>query len=382
MTGPRPELDGQAGPGAFEQMISAELRTPLEGVLALAELLERQPLAGDGAAYARTIAEHSRQLLRTLSDAADLSRAERGELALRPEPVRLRDVLDQVQADWMPQAVADGVGLGAFYEGDPALSVELDRNRLAQVFGTLIGEALRFTRRGGVEIGLRAVQYGTQVTLHGHVRDTGPKPSPEQLHTLFTPETPGAAEGGIRRSEIAHRVCRAVLDAMGGRIWAETNPGAGMIVRFTLETEASAALTSVDGPALGARVLIVDDNATNRRVAQTLVEMLGCSCETAEDGQDAVEAVRRGRFDAVLMDIRMPRMDGLEATRAIRALPGEAACLPVIALTANAGPDDVKAYLAAGMQAVVEKPIKAERLLAALTGALTGDAPVRTAAAA
>ncbi|MCR5873008.1 response regulator [Phenylobacterium sp. J426] len=115
---------------------------------------------------------------------------------------------------------------------------------------------------------------------------------------------------------------------------------------------------------------MVDDNATNRMVAQSLVEMFDCTSEAAEDGAEAVDAVRSGRFDLVLMDIKMPRMDGVEATRAIRSLPAPAGAIPVIALTANADPEDAAGYIAAGMNAVVEKPMKPEQLLAALQAAL------------
>ena len=120
-----------------------------------------------------------------------------------------------------------------------------------------------------------------------------------------------------------------------------------------------------------AHVLVVDDNATNRMVAEALCEMFECTCECVEDGAEAVEAARTGRFDLILMDIRMPRMDGVEATRAIRALGGLAGAVPIIALTANADTDEVALYLAAGMRCVVEKPIKPERLLEALDGALS-----------
>lgn len=117
-------------------------------------------------------------------------------------------------------------------------------------------------------------------------------------------------------------------------------------------------------------------------VAQTLVEMFGCTVETAEDGQQAVEAATRTRYDAVLMDIRMPNMDGVAATRAIRSLPGPERGTPIIALTANADPDDARRYLAAGMASVVEKPIKADRLLSALSLALQPRERSRPAAAA
>ena len=117
-------------------------------------------------------------------------------------------------------------------------------------------------------------------------------------------------------------------------------------------------------------ILIVDDNATNRVVAQALCEMFGCTSETAEDGVEAVEAVQERRFVLILMDIKMPRMDGVQATAAIRALTGPARSIPIVALTANADPDDAKKYLAIGMAAVVEKPIKPERLRMAMNLAI------------
>ena len=127
-------------------------------------------------------------------------------------------------------------------------------------------------------------------------------------------------------------------------------------------------------------MLVVDDNATNRMVAEALCEMFDCTSECVEDGVEALEAARTGRFDLILMDIRMPRMDGVEATRAIRALPGAAGAVPIIALTANADAEDAKGYIASGMHSVVEKPIKPERLLAAINAALP-DAPGRAVAA-
>ncbi len=166
---------------------------------------------------------------------------------------------------------------------------------------------------------------------------------------------------------------------MGGTIHAESNVGEGVTVSFDLllpraEVETEVAPAPTIGSASGAvHVLVVDDNATNRMVAEGLCEMFDCTSETAEDGVEAVEAARSGRFDLILMDIKMPRMDGMEATRAIRDLEGPAGRVPIIALTANADPEDAKAYLACGMASVVEKPIKPERLLAAMNAALEGE---------
>ncbi len=117
---------------------------------------------------------------------------------------------------------------------------------------------------------------------------------------------------------------------------------------------------------------MVDDNATNRMVAEGLCEMFDCTSECAEDGVEALEAARSGRFHLILMDIKMPRMDGIEATKAIRQLPGAAGRVPIVALTANADPEDAKTYIACGMSSVVEKPIKPERLLMAINAALEG----------
>jgi CheY-like chemotaxis protein len=167
---------------------------------------------------------------------------------------------------------------------------------------------------------------------------------------------------------------------MGGRIWAENNTGRGATFAFDLTAERAvieheqpsnvsdiADLELKSAP----HVLIVDDNATNRVVAQALCEMFGCSSELAEDGMEALAAVQEQRFDLILMDIKMPRMDGVQATQAIRALPGAAGQTPIVALTANADPEDAKHYLSIGMAAVVEKPIKPERLRMAMNAALS-----------
>ena len=166
---------------------------------------------------------------------------------------------------------------------------------------------------------------------------------------------------------------------MKGSIRAESNVGQGMTVVFDMM--ADPAETAITGPPTLARtgpagphVLVVDDNATNRMVAEALCEMFDCTSETVEDGVEAVEAARSGRFDLILMDIKMPRMDGIAATKAIRALSGSVADVPIVALTANVDPDDARAYLAAGMCCVVEKPIKPDRLLHAINLALAPGA--------
>jgi CheY-like chemotaxis protein len=165
------------------------------------------------------------------------------------------------------------------------------------------------------------------------------------------------------------------LAAMSGALVAKANPGPGATVSFDLPAEAGDAAAQgpqaeAAEPARSAHILVVDDNATNRMVVEALCEMFDCSTESVVDGVEAVEAARAGRFDVILMDIKMPRMDGVTAAREIRKLSGHAGRVPIIALTANADADEVTQYLAAGMRSVVEKPIKPERLLEALDNAL------------
>jgi len=369
----------------FVEMVSHEVRAPMNGVLAVAELLQRQALSLDSHAHVRTIIESSLATLRALNDALELSRAETGELELDPADAVLRDVMDQVQTTWQARAAQDGVTLLVAYDGDPHLSARIDANRVKQVFDKLIDAALTLSRRGAVEASLQAVRVAGGLRLTGRVRDTGGGLSAAKLARVFGGQArEGAANAALAGSGLT--LCRRIVDRMDGEIRAESNVGAGATIVFELlvpetvvdhEAAGHAAMTG----ARSAHVLVVDDNATNRMVAEALCEMFDCTSECVEDGVEAVEAARTGRFDLILMDIRMPRMDGLEATKAIRALPGAPGEVPIIALTANADPEDAQSYIACGMHEVVEKPIKPERLLQAINAAL-GSAQGRAAAAA
>jgi signal transduction histidine kinase/FixJ family two-component response regulator len=360
----------------FLAIMSHELRTPMNGVLAVAELLRRQPLNSQAHAHVTTIVESSESVLRILQDALDLSRAEAGELDLHPEATPLLALMDEVQAVWAPRASEDNVTLMVSYEGDTELAAVIDGVRVKQVFNNLIGNALKFARNGVVEAGLKAVATGDRIRLEARVRDDGAGVDPDRVDDIFEPFVHGSGPDG---AGLGLAICRQIVDRMNGRIWAENNAGRGATFAFDIDverTQAAAAPASnvetLGGGDLASHphILIVDDNATNRVVAQALCEMFGCTSETAEDGVEALEAVRERRFDLVLMDIKMPRMDGVQATQAIRALDGPVGDIPIVALTANADPEDAKKYIASGMAAVVEKPIKPERLRMAMNMAL------------
>ncbi len=366
----------------FLGIMSHELRTPMNGVLAVAELLRRQPLNAQAHAHVTTIVESSETLLRILQDALDLSRAEAGELELHAAATPLRVLMDDVQAMWAPRASQDNVTLMIGYEGDTELAAVIDGVRLKQVFNNLIGNALKFARNGVVEASLRAVAAGDRIKLEARIRDDGPGIDADRVDMIFEPFVHGSGPDG---AGLGLSICRQIIARMGGHIWAENNPGRGATFAFDLDVERTqveaAAVSNVQSLSdmdftSSPHVLIVDDNATNRVVAQALCEMFGCTSETAEDGLEALEAVQERQFDLVLMDIKMPRMDGVQATLAIRALSGPVSAIPIVALTANADPDDAKKYLATGMAAVVEKPIKPERLRMAMHAALEQSAAV------
>uniref|UniRef100_B0SX48 CBS sensor hybrid histidine kinase n=1 Tax=Caulobacter sp. (strain K31) TaxID=366602 RepID=B0SX48_CAUSK len=366
---------------ALVERMAVDVSHHLEGVLAFTERLEQSRLTPDAAAYVRAIGDTSRDMSQVLGRAMDLRRAATGGLTLTPAPSLLRDLSDAVEARWSARAAEGGSTLLFSYDGDPEAAALIDADRVLQVFDALIDSALS-SGRGVIEASLKArpvnLEHGGGLRLEGRVRDNTAGSPEERLARVYDPLGAGSIED---RNELALGVSMALAHgltrAMGGPLRAEANLGAGLTLHFSVTAPQ---VNMIQGPAeeptmdaRSAHILIVDDNATNRMVAEALCEMFDCTSEQVVDGLEAVEAAKSGRFDLILMDIKMPRMDGVAATRAIRELPGRAGSAPIVALTANADPADVATYVAAGMQDVVEKPIKPERLAVVLSALLGGD---------
>jgi two-component system, sensor histidine kinase len=364
-------------PEFLTDRVSAEIRQQMDGVLALTEQLARQRLTPDGEACVASVAESAAGVLRVLNAGLDLKGMVAG-VALELEPVVLREIMDEIQERWQPRAAASGVTLLVSFDGDPESAAIADRKRLLQVFDGFIGEAVGAQARGAVEAGLSAKVTPEGVRLEGRIR--GPRDTGWDDRDIESRIRSIADRLGLEVA-LGAMLARRVLSGMDGQLRKEANAGASDTVAF--EILLAPIPDTVEAPAedtgRAAHILVVDDNATNRMVAQSLVEMFDCTSESAEDGEEAVEAAQTGRFDLILMDIRMPRMDGVAATRAIRALPGRLGAVPIIALTANADPEDAEGYLAAGMNGVVEKPMKPEHLLQALQQALDPDAAAAAA---
>jgi CheY-like chemotaxis protein len=334
--------------------LAQSLSPSLTGLLAVGELLEQQSLGHAAREQLQAMLRAARRMENLVSEAlgADAS------LDLGPdEAVCLRDLIDEVESGWRRR---DGAGEAAVLVScavAPDLFVLVNRGGLKSLIDRLVEAARSKALSGVLDLHVHATtDESGAVVLQGRLGSVSDLDAEDLLRLEF---------------------CRRTARAFNGEVTHHANRGPGAHVSFTLALAAAcepatpAGDTAEDSP-LPARthLLIVDDNATNRMVAAALCGMFGCTTETAADGEEAVEAVKSRPFDLILMDIRMPRMDGVAATRAIRSLRGVPGRTPIVALTANADPQSTAGYLAAGMNGVVDKPINPAQLLAALQDAL------------
>ncbi|MDP1912776.1 ATP-binding protein [Brevundimonas sp.] len=381
----RAEAEARASSRAkseFLAVMSHEIRTPLNGVLGVAALMERELTQEAMRPYARTILDSGQSLLRLLTDALDMSRAEAGLMTFETAPVDLAALAADLKALWSPRAQEKNLILTVTHDTAGRDWVAGDEMRLKQLFNNLIGNALKFTQAGEVAVHITSHDMDGQIALSATVDDSGPGVPEGLVGSIFDPFNTGHAGREGAGAGLGLAICRQIVELMNGAIAVERSPQGGARFRFTLTLPAAsremrAAAMQMAEPTAHTtlHVLIVDDNATNRFVAGKVLELFGCSAEAVEGGQEAIERVKAGAFDLVLMDIKMPVMDGVQATRLIRGLSGPVADIPILALTANADPRDEAEYLAAGMNGVAQKPIQPDALLNAIR-LVMGSRPV------
>ncbi|HWQ87563.1 ATP-binding protein [Brevundimonas sp.] len=372
----RAEAEARASSRAkseFLAVMSHEIRTPLNGVLGIAALMERELTQRAMKPYVRTILDSGQNLLRLLTDALDMSRAEAGQLGLEAAPVHLDTLAADLLALWSPRAREQALILTVVHDADGPDWVMGDEMRLKQLLNNLIGNALKFTPAGEVAVRIVSRWEDDAVTITGVVDDSGPGVADDIASAVFQPFNTGHAGQEGAGAGLGLAICRQIVERMDGMIGVERSPLGGARFHFSLrlpgagpEVLAAAVQQAEPTPHETLHVLVVDDNATNRFVAGKVLELFGCTFESAANGLEAVRQVQTKLFDLVLMDIKMPVMDGVEATRAIRALPAPVGRIPILALTANADPRDEIEYLAAGMDGVSQKPIQPDALLNAI----------------
>jgi signal transduction histidine kinase/ActR/RegA family two-component response regulator len=356
----------------FLANMSHEIRTPLNGVLGIADALGRTRLTAQQASMVRIIHDSGEALDALLGDILDLARVEAGEIALDPQPVKVSDICASVAALFADRAREKGLTLGFELGAGVETPVLADPLRLRQILTNLVANAVKFTQAGAVT--LAASRTGAAFRLE--VRDTGCGFDPALKDGLFQRfrQADGSATRQHGGAGLGLPLCQRLAALMGGRLDCDSTPGAGSV--FVLEADfpavEAAAPAATVAEARAPRVLVVDDNAVNRQVLELILDSAGVDHAAAENGRDALAAFQGGDFDAVLMDIQMPVMDGLEATRRIRRWEAETGTRerPIIIVSANCLPEHVAAGEAAGANGHIAKPVSAGKVLSALTEGL------------
>ena len=367
----------------FLAAMSHEIRTPMTGVFGMIDLLRSDPTGPESERYMTTLKQSADLLMAVLDDILDFEKIESGSLKLETRDVDLETLVQSSVALFSNSASRKGLLLKYEGERDRLTLVRADPVRLKQVLCNLISNAIKFTEKGSVTVRLLPLEEPTSAAGDGpagdgqiaapprhrmrfEVSDTGTGLDPVQAARLFEPFV--QADTSIARrfggTGLGLAISRRLVEAMGGTMRADGAPGKGAIFTFDLEFDAGEELALAQSvrkadwtrmPAM--RILVAEDNPVNQMIISAMLSRMGHEVVTVDDGRRAVEAAGKAAYDAILMDMQMPELDGLAATREIRASGGPCAHIPILALTADASPERRRFYDGAGLTDFLTKPI-------------------------